>query len=100
MFVWFARPSHSIRSALFLPPTPYVTAYWAVPLPKALKNFFGMLFAPREGMPIDTDLYPQICSFENLYQAYRKARKGKRGKESVARFEYNQEEELLNTPFA
>ena len=51
-------------------------------------------------MPIDTDLYPQICSFENLYQAYRKARKGKRGKESVARFEYNQEEELLNTPFA
>ena len=42
-----------------------------------------------------TDLYPQICSFDNLYRAYRKARKGKRGKESVARFEYNQEEELL-----
>lgn len=29
-----------------------------------------------------TDLYAQICSFENLYLAYRKARKGKRGKSS------------------
>jgi hypothetical protein len=42
-----------------------------------------------------TDLYPQICSFENLYLAYRKARKGKRGKAQVAEFEYNQEEALL-----
>ncbi len=40
-------------------------------------------------------LYPQICAFENIYQAYRKARKGKRSKASVAAFEYNQEEELL-----
>ncbi|MFZ6029742.1 MAG: reverse transcriptase domain-containing protein [Chloroflexota bacterium] len=40
-------------------------------------------------------LYSQICSFENIYLAYRKARKGKRSKSSVAAFEYNQEEELL-----
>ncbi len=41
------------------------------------------------------NIYPQIHSFENLYLAYRKARKGKRGKVSVAAFEFNQEEELL-----
>lgn len=40
-------------------------------------------------------LYAQICSFENLYLAYRKARKGKRGKAQVASFEFNLEEELL-----
>jgi RNA-directed DNA polymerase len=44
---------------------------------------------------IAADLYPQICSFENLYLAYRKARRGKRGTAAVARFERNQEEELL-----
>ena len=42
-----------------------------------------------------TNLFEQICSFENLYLAYRKARKGKRGKASTASFEFNQEEELL-----
>jgi hypothetical protein len=26
------------------------------------------------------DLFEQFCSFDNLYQAYRKARKGKRGR--------------------
>jgi cbb3-type cytochrome oxidase subunit 3 len=40
-------------------------------------------------------LYTEICSFENLYLAYRKARKGKRNKAQVAAFELNQEEELL-----
>lgn len=39
--------------------------------------------------------YPHLCSFENLYAAYRAARRGKRGHESVAAFEFNQEEELL-----
>lgn len=34
-------------------------------------------------MPVYTDLYPQICAFENLYLAYRKARKGKRGRAAV-----------------
>ena len=41
------------------------------------------------------NLYPQIWDFENLYLAYRKARKGKRGKEPAAAFEQVQEEELL-----
>ncbi len=40
-------------------------------------------------------LYERICDFENIYRAYRAARKGKRKFESVAAFEYNQEEELL-----
>lgn len=42
------------------------------------------------------ELYAQICAFENLFLAYRKARRGKRGKPAVAEFELNQEEELLN----
>lgn len=40
-------------------------------------------------------LYPQVWDFENLYLAYREARQGKRGKESVAAFERQQEAELL-----
>jgi len=40
-------------------------------------------------------LYPQLCSFENIYAAYRAARRGKRRHESVAAFEYHQERELL-----
>lgn len=39
--------------------------------------------------------YSWLCSFENLYQAYRQARRGKRGKPGVASFEFNQEAELL-----
>jgi retron-type reverse transcriptase len=46
-------------------------------------------------MNANETLYPQVCSFENLYLAYRKARKGKRGRAEVAAFEFNQEEELL-----
>jgi retron-type reverse transcriptase len=41
------------------------------------------------------NIYDQFCSFENLYLAYRKARKGKRGHPPAAGFELNQEEELL-----
>ncbi|HSF80715.1 MAG TPA: RNA-directed DNA polymerase [Anaerolineales bacterium] len=41
------------------------------------------------------NLYPAVYDFENLYLAYRKARKGKRGKVPVAAFERVQEEELL-----
>ncbi len=40
-------------------------------------------------------LYPQLCSFENLYAAYRAARKGKRGVAPVAAFEREQERELF-----
>jgi RNA-directed DNA polymerase len=39
-------------------------------------------------------LYPRICEFENLYRAYRKARKGKRNRPDVAAFEFNLEFEL------
>lgn len=46
-------------------------------------------------MKVYSDLFPGLCSFDNLYHAYRKARKGKRSKAQVAAFEYNQEEELL-----
>jgi retron-type reverse transcriptase len=40
------------------------------------------------------DLYPKVCSFENLYNAYLKAREGKRYKEYVLKFSWNLEEEL------
>ncbi len=47
-------------------------------------------------MDTPANLYSQICSFENLYLAYRKARKGKRSRSTTADFEFNQEEELLD----
>jgi len=40
-------------------------------------------------------LYPQVCDFENIYLAYRKARKGKRGRMQAAMFERVQDDELL-----
>lgn len=40
-------------------------------------------------------LYPQIASFQNLLDAFYKARKGKRDKSGVAAFEYNLEQEPL-----
>lgn len=42
------------------------------------------------------NLYPQVWNFDNLYLAYRKARKGKRRRSGAAAFERFQEEELLN----
>jgi RNA-directed DNA polymerase len=39
-------------------------------------------------------LYPRLCSFENLYDAFLKARKGKRSRPDVATFEFNLEFEL------
>lgn len=39
--------------------------------------------------------YNELCSFRNLELAYRKARKGKRNKYSVQKFEYNLEQNLL-----
>ena len=41
------------------------------------------------------NLYEKITGFESLYLASRRARMGKRGKESCASFEMNLEEELL-----
>ena len=40
-------------------------------------------------------LYDQLCSFENLYWAFRAARKGKRSLPHVVRFEYGLEQELF-----
>lgn len=40
-------------------------------------------------------LYEQIWDFENLYLAYRRARKGKRGRPQAAAFERIQDDELL-----
>ncbi|MDX9866079.1 MAG: reverse transcriptase domain-containing protein [Anaerolineaceae bacterium] len=41
------------------------------------------------------NLYPHVWDFENIYLAYRKARKGKRGKPGAATFEQVQDDELL-----
>ena len=41
------------------------------------------------------NLYPDITSFANLDRAWRKARKGKRGKLAVAAFEFNAESESI-----
>jgi len=41
------------------------------------------------------NLYPQIYTFDNLYTAYRRARKGKRSRVEVAAFEFDLEQNLL-----
>jgi retron-type reverse transcriptase len=41
------------------------------------------------------NLYPQIITWHNLYTAWHKARKGKRGKVPAASFEYHLEDNLL-----
>ena len=41
------------------------------------------------------NLYSQIYAFENLYQAFRAARKGKRSRPAVAAFEFDLEHNLL-----
>lgn len=35
------------------------------------------------------NLYPKVCAWDNLFLAYRKARKGKRGRLPAATFEFN-----------
>ena len=40
-------------------------------------------------------LYPQITAFENLYLAFRKARRGKRARPDVASFEFDLEANLI-----
>jgi retron-type reverse transcriptase len=40
-------------------------------------------------------LYEKVCDFENIYLAYRKARKGKRYRMQTAQFERIQDDELL-----
>ena len=41
------------------------------------------------------NLYPQICAFDNLYWAYRAARRGKRDRAAVADFEFDMEHNLF-----
>ncbi len=41
-------------------------------------------------------LYPLIASFDNLYFAFKAARKGKRARPDIAEFEFNLEENLLD----
>jgi RNA-directed DNA polymerase len=41
------------------------------------------------------NLYPEVCDWDNLYLAYRKARKGKRGRPPAATFEYDLEANLV-----
>ncbi|MCP4428958.1 MAG: hypothetical protein GY803_31120 [Chloroflexi bacterium] len=41
------------------------------------------------------NLYPQITAFDNLYRAFKKAAKGKRGQPSVAEFEFHLERNLF-----
>lgn len=41
-------------------------------------------------------IWPEVISFENLLSAYRKARKGKQSKSSIAEFTLNLESELLS----
>jgi hypothetical protein len=40
-------------------------------------------------------LYDELCGYENLYWIFRRARKGKRHQEAVARFECRLEDELF-----
>ena len=51
--------------------------------------------AVKEGMKTYRNLYPQVCAWDNLYLAYRKARRGKRSHVAVSDFEYNLESELV-----
>lgn len=48
------------------------------------------------GMKTYKNLYPQIYTFPNLFQAYCMARRGKRSQAVVAAFELNYEIELIN----
>ncbi|MCA9091408.1 MAG: hypothetical protein KDA90_22565 [Planctomycetaceae bacterium] len=40
------------------------------------------------------NLWEELVSFENLYRAYRNARRGKRRQRAVEQFEYRREYEL------
>jgi RNA-directed DNA polymerase len=54
--------------------------------------------APRPGKSLargNSSMYTDLCSWNNLLLAFRKAAKGKRGHPCVAAFEYNLEDNLL-----
>ncbi len=39
--------------------------------------------------------HEQLCTWDNLYLAWRKASRGKRGRPAAARFEYHLEDNLV-----
>ena len=57
---------------------------------------FGGLGGEAEVLDVmSTPLYAEVCNWDNLLLAYRKASQGKRGKAPAARFEYHLEDNLI-----
>jgi len=46
-------------------------------------------------MKTHKNLFEKVCNYENLYNAYLKARRGKNDVAEVLKFNYNLEDELL-----
>jgi hypothetical protein len=59
------------------------------------RQILNRYFEERRKVKTYRNLYPQVWDFENLYLAYRKARRGKRGRVPAAEFERIQDDELL-----
>ena len=53
-------------------------------------------FDGRKKMITYNNLFERVCSFENLYNAYLKARRGKNGSGEVLKFTYNLESNLIS----
>jgi len=88
VFVWRSPPVGDLVFCFLYP-----AFCWFFLLPEGQENFKIL-----KGVKMKTykHLYPQVYDFENLYLAYRKARKGKRGRAQPAQFERVQDDELLN----
>jgi len=61
-----------------------------------LRSLPGPFFDRGYSLKTYKNLYPQVYNFENLYLAYRAARKGKRQRVAVASFEFDLERNLLD----
>ena len=61
-----------------------------------LWRWVGKCLAPGRRCSLKTycHLYPQVCAWENLELAYRRARKGKRARKPAAVFEFDRERNL------
>jgi len=59
---------------------------------------YGGLKPPIETKKMNNqdNLWQALISFENMYRGFREAAKGKRGKNEVAYFEINLEENIIN----
>ena len=58
-----------------------------------MKEDFGT--EPTPGMAVLADVYPKMCEYEELYESYLEARKGKRFRDDVMLFADNLEENLI-----